>query len=251
MVPDKTGSILCFRGVTLLFSKTKGRTTNQRKEARIGVLWFISSYHANSVENWNSRIELPAQNLESKLTCLIIVMGVSGSGKTLVGAYLAQQLGFEFVDGDDMHPIENIERMSAGIELDDEARLPWLDAMCRCAESHFSAGTSVVIACSALKSKYRDRLRSVSRPTMFLHLSGPSEVIKQRLDNRAGHFMPASLLESQFASLEIPIGEPNVVTINIDQSLELMLREALDKTHDQLKQITSEGGGRPGVPPRR
>lgn len=174
---------------------------------------------------------------ESKLTSLIIVMGVSGSGKTLVGRHLAQQLGIEFVDGDDLHSRENVQRMNSGIKLDDEARSPWLMSICDCAESHFTAGRSVVIACSALKSNYRDQLRTISRPTIFVHLSGPLEVIKQRLEKRADHFMPAALLESQFAELENPIGEPNIVPINIDQSPESMLEEAHNKTREKLKQI--------------
>ena len=161
------------------------------------------------------------------MTRLIIVMGVSGSGKTLVGKSLAEQLGVEFVDGDDLHPSENVEQMRAGSKLDDDARKPWLDALCRCAESNFARGQSVVIACSALKSKYRDQLRSVSRPTIFLYLTGPRELIRQRMENRPGHFMPASLLESQFADLECPVGENNVEVISIDQRPESMVEEAV------------------------
>ena len=174
------------------------------------------------------------------MTNLIIVMGVSGSGKTLVGRHLAQQLGIEFVDGDDLHSAENVQRMRSGIKLDDEARMPWLKSMCECAESHFAGGHSVVIACSALKSMYRDQLRTISRPTIFVYLSGPLEVIKQRMEKRAGHFMPATLLESQFAELENPIGEPNIVPVNIDLSPELMLEEALNKTRDKINQIASK-----------
>ena len=177
--------------------------------------------------------------MESKLTNLIIVMGVSGSGKTLVGRHLAQQLGIEFVDGDDLHSAENVERMRSGIKLDDEARMPWLKSICECAESHFAAGQSVVIACSALKSMYRDQLRTISRPTIFVYLSGSLEVIQQRMEKRAGHFMPATLLESQFAELENPNGEPNIVSVNIDLSPESMLEEALNKTRDQINLIAS------------
>ena len=111
------------------------------------------------------------------MTSLIIVMGVSGSGKSLVGNYLAQQLGVEFVDGDDLHTPENVERMLVGIKLDDETRQPWLEAICHTAETHFTAGRSVVIACSALKSKYREQLRTVSCPTIFVFLTGPAAVI--------------------------------------------------------------------------
>ena len=168
---------------------------------------------------------------------MIIVMGVSGSGKSLVGDHLAnsireingQPVELMFVDGDDLHPVENVELMRAGIKLDDETRKPWLDAICECAESHFAQNRSLVVACSALKKQYRERLRSVSGNVYFVFLSGPQEVIEKRIQARQGHYMPSSLLDSQFEDLEDPAGEPKVIEIDIDQTKEEVLTRALEK----------------------
>jgi len=168
-------------------------------------------------------------------------MGVSGSGKSLVGNHLANQLGkqlgkhdgpsqeWAFVDGDDLHPIENVELMRAGIKLDDETRKPWLDAICKCAQSHFSENRSLVVACSALKKRYRKQLRGVAGNVYFVFLSGPQEVIQERIQARQGHYMPGSLLASQFADLEDPVGEPGVIHVDIDQSKNEVLAQALEK----------------------
>ena len=171
------------------------------------------------------------------MNSLILVMGVSGSGKTTVGKHLAQHLGFEFVDGDDLHSVENVEQMRAGMQLDDEARKPWMDAICRCAQSHFDLNQSVVIACSALKSRYRQALRTVSPTVLFVFLKGKQDVIKPRMEQRRSHYMPPSLLESQLADLEDPTGEANVVVIDVDQPVASMLDEAVEKTLEQLKRI--------------
>ena len=159
---------------------------------------------------------------------LIVVMGVSGSGKTVVGNHLANHLKVAFVDGDDLHPPENVQRMRAGVKLDDETRKPWLKAICQRAESHFDGGQSVVIACSALKLKYRTQLRSVSRPVVFVFLHGPQVLIQERMNQRKGHYMPSLLLDSQFADLEDPVGEAGVVAIKADQPLDAMLAGALE-----------------------
>lgn len=127
----------------------------------------------------------------------LVVMGVSASGKSAVGAALAGRLGVPFVDGDDLHPQANVDKMAAGIPLDDEDRWPWLDAVAaRLAERH------VVIACSALKRAYRDRLRAAAPDTVFVHLTGSPELLQERANARPGHFMPASLLRSQLDTLE-------------------------------------------------
>ena len=167
---------------------------------------------------------------------LIVVMGVSGCGKTLVGNHLARQLKVEFVDGDDLHPPENVERMRAGVKLDDETRKPWLEAICQCAESHFASQQSVVIACSSLKRIYRTQLRSVSQAVLFVFLHGPKEVIQKRMDVREGHYMPSSLLDSQFADLEDPTAEPAVVSVDVTQSVEAMLQEVVAKVTDSSNQ---------------
>lgn len=174
------------------------------------------------------------------MTSLIVVMGVSGCGKTTVGEALSRALGIEFIDGDDLHPPENVQRMRAGLKLDDESRLPWLEAICRCAESHFANDQSVIIACSALKAKYRDQLRSISRPVLFVYLNGPQPLIAERMSRRAGHYMPVTLLDSQFAELEDPRTEPNILEVNIDQSAEQMASQALQQVQARLDRGTSD-----------
>ena len=169
-------------------------------------------------------------------------MGVSGSGKSLVGKHLADRLPamaehrfeLDFVDGDDLHPQENVERMRAGIKLDDETRKPWLEAICKCSDSHFAQNRSLVVACSALKKSYRELLRTVSGRVYFVFLNGPQEVIHKRIQAREGHYMPSSLLESQFADLEDPTGEPGVVGVDINQSKKEVLAEALKKVSASL-----------------
>ncbi|MGP3988780.1 gluconokinase [Streptomyces sp. 3N207] len=131
-------------------------------------------------------------------------MGVSGSGKSTVGEWLAEALGLPFADADDFHPEQNIEKMSAGIPLDDADRAPWLDAMADWLARRADGGA--VLVCSALKHRYRERLRRASPRLFFVHLDGSYELIAARLARRKGHFMPPSLLRSQFDALE-PLGE--------------------------------------------
>ncbi|WP_369201541.1 gluconokinase [Streptomyces sp. PU-14G] len=131
-------------------------------------------------------------------------MGVSGSGKSTVGEWLADALGVPFADADAFHPRHNIEKMSAGIPLDDTDRAPWLDAMADWLARHGESGA--VLVCSALKHRYRDRLRQASSRLFFLHMEGSFELIAERVARRKGHFMPPSLLRSQFEALE-PLGE--------------------------------------------
>lgn len=131
-------------------------------------------------------------------------MGVAGSGKTVVGTALAAALGVPFVEGDDYHPPANRAKMAAGIALDDEDRRGWLDALAaRIAEAR-GAGEGLVVSCSALRRRYRDRLRDADAALRFVHLSGSRELIATRLAARRGHFMPPSMLDSQLATLETP-----------------------------------------------
>ena len=131
-------------------------------------------------------------------------MGVSGSGKSLVGSLLARALGIAFVEGDTLHSADNVARMSAGIPLTDDDRQGWLAAIASRLDTARRAGLGIVVSCSALKRRYRDVLRAGEADVQFVYLAGSRAVIEQRLAGRQGHFMPASLLDSQFAILEPP-----------------------------------------------
>jgi len=134
---------------------------------------------------------------------IAVVMGVSGSGKTTVGQELAARLGVPYADADGFHPPANIAKMSAGVPLDDTDRAPWLRAIAGWLADHRATGA--VVSCSALKRRYRDVLRAPVGHLPFLHLDGDPAVVAQRVAGRPGHFMPASLVASQFADLE-PLG---------------------------------------------
>jgi gluconokinase len=135
---------------------------------------------------------------------LYVVMGVAGAGKSLIGSTLAAALGVEFVEGDAYHPAENVARMASGIALTDADRLGWLRALGDRLARAKAEGTGLVVSCSALKRSYRDLLRAAAADVRFIFLRGPRALIASRLANRLGHYMPASLLESQFATLEEP-----------------------------------------------
>jgi gluconokinase len=135
-------------------------------------------------------------------TTSIVVMGVSGSGKTSAAQELTRQLGWVFIEGDDLHPEANVAKMAAGIPLDDEDRWPWLREVAAVIGEHEAAGTSVVLTCSALKRAYRDLLRDGHPSVWFAHVDVSREVLAERLAQRKGHFMPPSLLDSQLATLE-------------------------------------------------
>ncbi|MEZ5190232.1 MAG: gluconokinase [Schumannella sp.] len=139
----------------------------------------------------------------------VAVCGVSGSGKTTVGESLAARLGWEFTDGDDLHPPANVRKMSAGIPLTDEDRWPWLDAV----GAALARGARVV-ACSALRREYRDRLRSAAPGASFVMLDAPREVLAERMAARPGHFMPVALLDSQLATLERPGADEGVLVVD-------------------------------------
>jgi len=146
---------------------------------------------------------------------IVIVMGVAGSGKTVVGKLLAEQLGCEFFDADKFHSPENVALMSQGIPLDDEKRGPWLDRLAGLIDEAIADRRGIVLACSALKRRYRSRL-GVGRPHVRLvHLDGPESLLRERLEQRTGHFMPASQLASQCALLERPTVEEAAIIVDI------------------------------------
>lgn len=144
----------------------------------------------------------------------IVVMGVSGCGKTAVGEPLAKVLCYPFVEGDDFHPPENVALMKSGRPLDDEHRWGWLDAIGAHLAKLTREGKGAVTACSALKRKYRDRLRDSCPGLLFVYLEIDRETARQRVSGRKGHFMPASLVESQFADLEPPGADENALTFD-------------------------------------
>ncbi len=149
---------------------------------------------------------------------LYVVMGVAGSGKSRIGAALACALGVEFVEGDDFHPPENVERMSAGIPLTDDDRSGWLRALAGRIRLAKREGRGLVMSCSALKRSYRDVLRAGAADLQFIFLTGPSDVIAERLRKRhSGHFMPPSLLASQLATLEEPSPDEGAWVCDITQ----------------------------------
>jgi gluconokinase len=148
-------------------------------------------------------------------------MGVSGSGKSVVGAALAQRLRIPFADADDFHPDANIAKMTAGHALNDDDRYPWLDAVGEWLAQHCDDGG--VMGCSALKRKYRDQLRRHCPDVIFLHLSGSPEVIGTRQASRPGHFMPASLLKSQVDTLEPLEPDERSITVDVDQDVDAIV----------------------------
>lgn len=156
----------------------------------------------------------------------ILVMGVTGVGKTTVAERLADALGCRFVEADDYHPRTNIDAMSKGIPLTDAMRWPWLDKVCDAVDN---AGSSpVVLACSALKQSYRDLVRRRLGELRIIHLTGSRDLICDRMLTRKGHYMPVSLIESQFADLEAPCApEEDVLNIDIAGSLDGIVAEAL------------------------
>ena len=157
----------------------------------------------------------------------IIVMGVSGSGKTSIAETLAELLHLHFVEGDQLHPASNVEKMSKGIPLTDEDRMPWFDRIGEVMKESLGKGRSVIVSCSALKVSYRERLRAAAGGHLFfIYLEGSKELLTRRMGERKGHFMPVSLLESQLATLEAPKGEPGVVTVDIDDTVETIAAEA-------------------------
>jgi gluconokinase len=157
------------------------------------------------------------------MTLHLLVMGVSGSGKSTIGAQLARALALPFGDADTFHPAANVRKMSAGIPLTDEDRWPWLDALGAWLAAQAGGG---VIACSALKRIYRDRLRAAVPGLRILHLSGQPGMITARQAAREGHFMPPSLMASQFATLEPPAPDEAALVLDITAPPEVLILQA-------------------------
>ncbi|MFJ3033818.1 gluconokinase [Curtobacterium pusillum] len=158
---------------------------------------------------------------------VLVVMGVSGSGKSTVAAMVAEQLGWDFAEGDAMHPQANVDKMHAGTPLTDEDRWPWLDVIATWIRGHLDAGTPGVVTCSALKRSYRDVLRAPG--VVFVHVAGDGFLIEDRMSQRSGHFMPTSLLASQLATLEPPQADEAHVTIAADRTPQEESAEVIDR----------------------
>jgi gluconokinase len=158
----------------------------------------------------------------------VVVMGVSGSGKSTVGELLAKRLGWQMVEGDSLHPPANVEKMRRGIPLDDADRAPWLDRIGGQLRDWTSAGRSGVVTCSALKRAYRERILAARPDVHFVYLKGSEELIRRRVGARHHEYMPASLLHSQFETLEEPLpGEP-VIAIDADEPPEAEVQKIVD-----------------------
>jgi gluconokinase len=150
-----------------------------------------------------------------------VIMGVAGSGKTSVGRLLGEAIGATYLDGDDLHPHNNIAKMARGEPLTDADRAPWLDQI---GAVLAEARGPLIVGCSALKRRYRDQIRaSVDGPVTFLYLDGSRDLIAGRMALRAGHFMPMSLLDSQFAALEPPAPDEDAITVSIDADLQTIV----------------------------
>ena len=151
-------------------------------------------------------------------------MGVAGCGKTLVGTVLASKLGYRFVDADDLHPVANVSKMAGGTPLDDDDRWPWLDAVGRT----LAEEPGIVVACSALKRRYRDRLRASAGDVVFVHLVGSRQLLEERMGSRSEHFMPTSLLESQLRTLEPLDASEHGIQLDVTPSPPILVKEILE-----------------------
>jgi len=167
---------------------------------------------------------------------IIVVMGVSGCGKSTVGAALAERYGKPFLDGDDYHPVENVEKMRSGEPLTDADRWPWLAALGMAMREAADSYGQVFTGCSALKRSYRDALRdAATEPILFIHLDGSRDLIAERMATRTGHYMPTGLLDSQIATLEALEDDELAIQINVDQTL--------DAIHERCMSIIDSTSG--------
>ena len=165
---------------------------------------------------------------------IVIVMGVSGSGKTTVAAGLARQKGWLLLEGDSFHPPANIAKMKVGIPLTDDDRWPWLQAIAAREDELIAAGQSAVVACSALKRAYRDILMGGRPDTVLVYLRGSQALIAERMKARQNHFMPPALLDSQFATLEEPAPDEHPIVVDIGGSAEAAIKKAISQLKERL-----------------
>lgn len=170
----------------------------------------------------------------------VVVMGVSSTGKSLVGGRLAESLGAQFVEGDELHPQSNIDKMAEGTPLTDEDRWPWLEAIAERTQEVAAGGDSTVVTCSALKRAYRDVLRSATDDIFFVHLHGTFNLLAQRMREREGHFMPPALLQSQFETLEPLEEDEQGALVDVSPPPDVVVASA-------LAALAGDPGPRPGT----
>jgi carbohydrate kinase (thermoresistant glucokinase family) len=163
---------------------------------------------------------------------ILVVMGVSGAGKSTLATALAEALKVPFQEGDALHPPANVAKMAAGEPLSDEDRAPWLARIREWIDTQLAQGRSGIIACSALKRAYRDRLRADRTNVVVVYIDGDADLIRQRLSARRGHFMPARLLASQFATLEPPTADEHAVVVSAAAPTQVQVRQVIESlTH--------------------
>lgn len=158
---------------------------------------------------------------------LVVVMGVSGSGKSTVGRLIAKRLNSEFLEGDELHPPRNVERMASGIALTDSDRRDWLLAIAEQIADASASQHGLIVACSALKRSYRDMLRAASGQLRFVYIHGEPALLEARLEARRGHYMPASLLASQLQTLEAPLPAEGALTLDATSAPEYLAGQAV------------------------
>ncbi|MBV9738610.1 MAG: gluconokinase [Hyphomicrobiales bacterium] len=159
---------------------------------------------------------MPSPSPKTSAPSVLVIMGVSGSGKTTIATLLARKLGWEYRDGDEFHPPANVEKMKGGVPLTDEDRWPWLEAIARFIDDELAKGTKTIVTCSALKKSYREIIVDDRKGVRLVYLRGERGLLEGRLKSRHGHFMPSSLLQSQFDALEEPGPEENPLTVSVD-----------------------------------
>ena len=165
--------------------------------------------------------------MKDETASAVVVMGVAGCGKSSVASGIAARIGARFIEGDAFHPAVNVEKMRRGIALVDADRWDWLDTLAAQLREASARGESVVLACSALKRRYRERLRQGDAPVHFVYLALPEAAALERVGQRPGHFMPATLVASQFADLETPAAEAATLTVDATQALDGLVDQAV------------------------
>jgi gluconokinase len=176
-----------------------------------------------------------AHNRSMVLPKVLIVMGVSGSGKTTVGRLLAERLGWHYQEGDALHPPENVAKMSSGTPLGDADRIPWLQRIASRIDAWRSGGEAGVVTCSALKQAYRDIIIGERPDVGLVHLKGSRELIGRRMAARKGHFMPTALLDNQFATLQEPSAEERAIVVDVGGAPAEIVDEILRRLPPKLK----------------